>query len=223
MPYIVCAEEIDRRWIAHVPDLPGCFTTHDQRDQAINLIPKAIESYVAWAADHSFRISGLSGPMLVSEVIRAWRYEDDYEVNAFFAADRPPLMSDEMDEFEQLLLACRADLQATLEGLETEDMDQELSGDWSIARVLNHVAMTEQWYFDRMGIGLPSGELPQSPLERLVRVRENTLARLPDLGKRVGVVTLSGETWSARKVMRRTLWHERDHTEHMHKLRRRLG
>lgn len=223
MPYIVCAEENDRRWIAHVPDLPGCFTTHDQRDQAINLVPKAVESYVEWAQEHGFRVSGLSGPMLVSEVIRSWRYEEDYEVNAFFAADRPPLMTDELAEFEQLLMATREDLQATLEELDSDDLEQELSGDWSIAQVLNHVALAEQWYFDRMGIGLPSGELPQSPLERLVRVRENTLARLPDLGKRIGVVTLSGETWSARKVMRRTLWHERDHTEHVRKLRRRLG
>jgi hypothetical protein len=42
------------------------------------------------------------------------------------------------------------------------------------------------------------------------------------LATRKGVVTLSGETWSARKVMRRTLWHERDHTAHILKLRQRL-
>ncbi len=223
MPYIVCAEEIDRRWIAHVPDLPGCFATHERRDQAINLVPKAVENFIDWAAEHGLRVSGLSGPMLVSEVIRAWRYEEDYEVNAFFAADRPPLQEDELEEFETLLMASREDLQATLEGLDSEDLEQELAGDWAIAEVLDHVALAEQWYFDRLGIGLASGELPQTPMERLVRVRDNTLARLPDLGKRMGVVTLSGETWSARKVMRRTLWHERDHTDHLRKLRRRLG
>jgi hypothetical protein len=35
-------------------------------------------------------------------------------------------------------------------------------------------------------------------------------------------VTLAGETWSARKVLRRSLWHRRDHTAHIAKLRARL-
>ena len=39
MPYVVCAEEMDGRWIAHVPDLPGCFTSHSERDLAIAAAP----------------------------------------------------------------------------------------------------------------------------------------------------------------------------------------
>lgn len=224
MPYIVCAEEMERRWIAHVPDLPGCFATHEQRDQAIDLVPRHVEDYIEWTASHGLRVSGLSGPMVVSEVIRAWPYEEDYEVNAFFAADRPPLLPDELEEYEILLQASRADLDAVLEGLDQGDLEYEVAGErWPILGILDHVALAEQWYFDRMGIGLSTGELPDNPLDRLRRVRENSLARLPDLGRRQGVVTLSGETWSARKVMRRTLWHERDHTDHIGKLRLRLG
>jgi ferritin len=33
------------------------------------------------------------------------------------------------------------------------------------------------------------------------------------------VVGVNGEFWSPRKVLRRALWHERDHTEHIRKLR----
>ncbi len=32
------------------------------------------------------------------------------------------------------------------------------------------------------------------------------------------VAGLDGELWSPRKVLRRTLWHERDHTGHIRKL-----
>ena len=223
MPYVVCAEEIDGRWIAHVPDLPGCFASQIEREAAISSIPKAVETYLEWCSGHGLRVSGFSGPMMVSEVVRAWRYEDDYEVNAFFAADRPPLLAEEMPEYERLLLATRRDLEQMLVGLTEDDLHKEKSGEeWPIAGILNHVALAEQWYFDRMGIALPTRELPTDPFDRLVKVRDHTLANLPNLATRIGVVALSGETWSARKVMRRTLWHERDHTDHISKLKLRL-
>lgn len=224
MPYIVCAEEMEGRWIAHAPDLPGCFTTHESREAAISAMPKAVEDYQGWCRDHSLRISGLSGPMMVTEVIRAWNYEEEYEVNAFFASDRPPLLQEELPELHQLLLATRADLEAVLEGLDHEDLKREFTGErWSILGVLGHVANAEQWYFDRLGLGQPTGDIRADPLERIVSVRDHTLATLPTLASRTGVVALSGEVWSARKVMRRTLWHERDHTDHIRKLRHRLG
>jgi hypothetical protein len=66
---------------------------------------------------------------------------------------------------------------------------------------------------------LPQSDLPDEVMPRLERVRAHTLASLPALTSRTGVVALSAELWSARKVLRRTLWHERDHTDHILKLR----
>src|SRR4030065_97109 len=82
---------MDGHWIAHVPDLPGSFSTHKDRETAIGGMPAAVEAYIAWTGRHGLRISGLSAPMMVSEVIRSWMYEDDYEVHAFFASHRPPV------------------------------------------------------------------------------------------------------------------------------------
>jgi uncharacterized damage-inducible protein DinB len=162
--------------------------------------------------------------MMVSEVVRAWLYEEDYEVNAFFASDRPPLAADELPELEKLFQATRADLTRVLDGLGREELERKIPGErWPILGVINHIATAEHWYFDRLGIGLNTNELPVDPLDRAVKVRENTLAKLPQLLDRRGVVTLSAETWSARKVMRRTLWHERDHTVHIHKLKPRVS
>ena len=39
-----------------------------------------------------------------------------------------------------------------------------------------------------------------------------------DLDSVQKVVAVDGEFWSPRKMLRRTLWHERDHTEHIHNL-----
>jgi uncharacterized damage-inducible protein DinB len=161
--------------------------------------------------------------MIVAEVARSWIYEQDYEVNAFFSSDRPPLTEGEVKELEVILHAARQDLETELEEISDEAATTELPGErWSIMGVLDHVASAEQWYLDRMGLALSTSELPADPRARLIKVRDHTLANLPALAARRGVVTLSGETWSARKVMRRTLWHERDHTQHIRKIMQRL-
>ena len=223
MPYVVCAEEMEGNWVSHVPDLPGCFNTHKEREAAISGTPKAVENYVEWSNGHGLRISGLSGPMIVSEVARSWIYEQDYEVNAFFASDRPSLTEGEVQELERILHATRKDLETELEEVTPEAATTELPDErWTILGTLDHVATAEQWYFDRLGLALSTSELPADPIARLKKVRDHTLSNLGALAARKGVVTLSGETWSARKVMRRTLWHERDHTVHIRKLKQRL-
>jgi predicted RNase H-like HicB family nuclease len=223
MPYLVCLEENEGRWIAHVPDLPGCFVERANRDEAVQAVPKAVEDYITWCEGHGLRISGLSDPLNVAEVIRAWVSEDGYEVNAFFASDRPPLVEDEIPQFKRLLNATRKDLLEVVEGFDVDDLSREFPGErWNIGGILMHVARAEWWYLDRIGLAFSSTELPDEPFDGLSKVREHMLAQLPEFVRRGGVVTLAGETWSARKVLRRALWHERDHTDHIKKLRDKL-
>ena len=61
--------------------------------------------------------------------------------------------------------------------------------------------------------------LPEDVLERLAAVRARLLHVLPDLEGLDLVVGRNGEFWSPRKLIRRALWHERDHTDHILKLR----
>ena len=224
MAYVACAEEMDGRWIAHVPDLPGCFTSDANLDLALKAVPAGIEAYLVWTRGHGLRVSGLSGPMTVSEVIRAWNYEPDQEVNAFFAADRPPVTSDELPEYEHLLGATRRDLIAAVDGLRVEQLEREFPGErWPMSGILRHVANAEWWYLDRMGLSFPRSQMAEDPFERLDQVRDSLLASLKPLAQRQGVLAMGGETWSARKVLRRALWHERDHVKHLQRLRRTLG
>src|SRR3989304_1793343 len=133
MPYVVCAEEVEDRWVAHVPDLPGGFASDKERDEAINAVPAAIQEYVAWCSGHGLHVSGISGPMVVDEVIRSWMYEDDYEVNAFFAADRPPILPDEVAEIQLLLSATRSDLSSAVADLDEEALLKEFAGErWPV-------------------------------------------------------------------------------------------
>ena len=224
MAYIVCAEEIDGHWVAHVPDLPGCFTTHDEREKAIQAVPAAVEEFVTWCGGHGLRITGLSAPMIVSEVIRAWEFEDGYKVHAFFASDRPPLTEEELPEYEALLRATMVDLLSVVNDLRPEDEHREFPGEArTIAGILSHVARGDLFYLDRLGLAFSQHELSDDARASLKKVGDHMLSTLPALMKRSGAMTLGGETWSARKVLRRSLWHRRDHTFHIEKLHTHIG
>jgi len=60
--------------------------------------------------------------------------------------------------------------------------------------------------------------MPEEPQARLEKVHDYFAATLPKMEGVKQVVGIEGELWSPRKVLRRTLWHERDHTEHIRKL-----
>ncbi len=67
-------------------------------------------------------------------------------------------------------------------------------------------------------MGLDRAQLPGDLLTRLRAVRANTQAQLVTLVGDGSAVSKWGELWSARKVLRRTLWHERDHTQQIARL-----
>jgi hypothetical protein len=50
------------------------------------------------------------------------------------------------------------------------------------------------------------------------RVRVHLVSLLPTLVGVAQVIELDGELWSPRKLLRRTLWHEREHTVHIQRL-----
>ena len=58
----------------------------------------------------------------------------------------------------------------------------------------------------------------KSRWQRLEKVRKHFTSALFKLDGVKQVVGVDGEFWSPRKVLRRALWHERDHTEHIRKL-----
>ena len=121
MRYALCLEEMEGRWIAHAPALPGCFASADARDAAQALAPQAIRDYLGWRQAHGDRSVSPDASIEthVDEVSREWALPDnpDYVVNAFFAADVLPLTAPEIPTLRQLFEWSRADLLASLEGL----------------------------------------------------------------------------------------------------------
>jgi hypothetical protein len=113
----------------------------------------------------------------------------------------------------------RADLLSTVSGLDQELIDATYAGErWSTTGILQHVDGAEWWYLDRLGLAFDREEVPAEPFERLDRIRELLIKTLPELEASTQVAGIDGQIWSPRKVLRRALWHERDHTAHIQKL-----
>lgn len=209
----VCVERLER-WIAHVAELPGCFSAHANREVAIAGVPGAIGAHVRWCERHGIGAAPPEGLPVVAEIVDAWVSEGDDEVNAFFAADRPPVGPDEVPRYEALLRANRDDLLAAIDGLPRD----ALARGSPIGDVLHHVGGAEAWYLRALGLGLPDHGLPDDPVDALRRSRAATVGRLGDVAAFGGVAERAGEIWSARKVLRRALWHERDHIGHVREI-----
>ena len=223
MPYQLGVEDIEPdHLVAWVLDLPGCYSSAPTVEEAVARAPACILAYFAWRAEHGDLAASPPGEggLEVADVFHSWIGEGDYAVNAFFADDRGPLSRPEVEDALQLLDYSRRDLLAMLGQAPPERLRQPIAGEvqGSIAGILSHIAGAELWYLCSLDPTAEPGGTPEDPIERLGWVRTETRLRLPRLVGDSRVVNRVGERWSARKILRRTLWHERDHTEQIGRL-----
>jgi predicted RNase H-like HicB family nuclease len=210
MAYTVNVEQIDGIWYAHVAELLGAYGRGETVEVTLERVKPTIMNFLAWAE------AGPEYPLnpeyAVAEIHRSWNYATDYEVNAFFATDRPPLTEDELPWLRKLLLLARAELLDASLGLTLEDRDQAPApGEWSVNDALRHVATAENWYLDRLGLAHEPAWEMRDTLGRLILVRQHLLDVLPALVNDERLTEWNGELWTPRKVVRRALWHEREH------------
>jgi hypothetical protein len=229
MPIRVGVENgAEGRTILWLLDHPGCFSYGKTTLEAFHFLPIAVQEYNLWLIQHGLvqLTLDLEQPVQIEETWEVYYIDEDYdislegyEVNAWFQADWKPLTEHDCHVGSQLLTASRIDLLSAVNSLNEEALNTQLNGErWSILGILNHVAKAEWWYLDRLQLAIPYGELPAEPMEKLAEVRTLMLATLPGLASSTQVVGIDGEFWSPRKVLRRAVWHERDHTAHIQRL-----
>jgi len=210
------------KWIAWVVDLPGCFARASARDEVVRCAPRAIADYFNWRDGYE-RVSSEAIEQMGIEVVEEFRnYEtlDGYWVNAFFAWDRRPLLAGEIDDVRWLLSCMRSDLISAVRRVPAAALDQPIAGErfGTIAGILTHAATAERWYLDKLGLAPQKETLGTDPFAMLESVRRHLLMHLPRFANDATVSEGHGEFWSARKVARRALWHERVHTWHIQRL-----
>jgi len=218
----------DGRSMVHIADLPGCIVRAGTRAAALRELPAAIEAYQAWLRRHGEPALPTSGPIEieVAEERAQGGPFDPGDTAALFSPDLEPLTSEEMEQFFRLMGYNRADLLALVGDPSDELLDwRPFPGAYNLRRVLRHVGNGEEWYVSRI---VPVETLPpewedDAHLPHFVfleMARRTAIERLRLLTdeERAGVFYPTfgtqhpEEPWTARKVLRRFLEHEREHT-----------
>ncbi len=220
------------RALAWALDYPGCFAYGSEGPEAVISLARELVNYESWIAGHA-QAAGQADLDLGDfdlRVVDTWQVytindaydlqEGGYAVNAWFRQDWKPLTAAEIERGLDLLRWSRADLLSAAAGVDPALMDIQRPGErWSIRGILKHVAGAEWWYLDRLGLAEGGRDpLPKDAFERLAWVRERLNAALPGLAEKDLVLGKEGEFWSPRKLLRRVLWHEIDHRQHILKL-----
>ncbi len=214
------------RSLAWVLDNPGCFAYGNDGTEAILRVPHALITYREWIGEktNDSWLSNLQDfDIALVEVFECYNNllgEREIEINAFFQDDTRQLSAAEIEQTSLLLTWSREDLEQLISPLTRQQREEKFSGErWSIDGVLRHVANANWWYLDRLKLAaIPLGQLSNNQVERLNQVHELMINSLPALKNFPGILEIDGETWSARKVLRRALWHIRDHHFHIERL-----
>ncbi len=224
---------IEGRSLAWALDFPGCFAYGADGAEALLKMPRAFIQYANWMGSHTpdswladlgdfdVRLVDTWECYSINEKLEVVpQGEGTDEINAWFRQDWLTLTETDVQRGLALLDWSRADLLASVDGLSAQQLDEERPRErWSINGILNHVGGAEWWYMDRLGLArIPREQVSKVPTERLAQVRARFKELLPTL---VGVdlaLGKAGEFWSPRKMLRRAVWHELDHVEHIRKL-----
>ena len=220
------------RSIAWALEYPGCYAYGINADAAVLNLESALSKYAGWILHHEthpwltfadneieFVINGSWDVYFINDDLDKVTEADGFSVESFFPFDWKPLTSLEIKHGLDMLSWSRDDLLKSIQGLSPAKLNAAYSGErWSISGILGHAGGAEWWYLDRLGLAFPREEVPEEPQARLEKVRRHFNAALFKLEGVKQVIGVEGEFWSPRKVLRRALWHERDHTEHIRKL-----
>lgn len=222
---------IEGRTLAWALDYPGCFAYGSDETEALIRMPYALLNYEKWIKDHTSDawIDFTDMDIRVVERFSTFRLGEDYnpapdgegyEINAWFTDDWRPLDTNEIQKALTIFHWQRDELLAGLTTLDEETLSKQRSGErWNIIGIAKHVANAEVWYLQRLGLtNITRKDLVANFEDRLTQTANLVDQSFPRFADKVEVRGIDGEFWSYRKVVRRMLWHQRDHIDHIKKL-----
>lgn len=222
---------IENRSMAWVLEHPGCFAYGEDEAEALLQLPPALIAYESWVNNHTTQ-SWVHFDDIELEIVdrfTTFRLGDDYclappgegyEINAWFIDDWRPLSTQEVARAMNIFAWGRGELLAGLNTLPDDVLEKTHPGQrWNILGIAKHIANAELWYLSRLGLtSLTHKDLDKESEVRLSQTASLIQEHFPQFVNKVNVVGIEGEFWSFRKIVRRTLWHQRDHIDHIKQL-----
>jgi len=223
----------------HVMELPGCAVRAETRELELSSLPPAVREHLDWLTLHGEEVDGAADSLelaIVAEHMGTGPFNPG-DAAALFPQDLAPIARAEMERFFSLLASSRSDLLASVCHVPDDLLDCASGPDtFSICRILRHVGNAEEWYVSRI---VPPDRLPAEWKDDealpifgfLAMERRTVLEQLRGLDEvqRSSVfypvvwTDHPEEGWTARKVLRRFVEHEREHTRQIEALLASIG
>ena len=187
--------------VAHVPALPGASARGETIELAAERLEAAIEDYLRLLREAGEQVPRVKdGIDLEFEQVDTTTYPTDYDA----------LRPNEMEMLFRWLALSRQELMNLVQELPQETLEWKPADEASsIQELLYHVAEADLWYTDRLK------RWPEAVISRLAAARGVALERMRALSEAdlTGITVYDGQKWTPRKILRRMLEHEREHTQ----------
>jgi ribosomal protein S18 acetylase RimI-like enzyme len=221
------------RTAAWMLDLVGCFAWGQDEDVALSRVPSAVGAYAAWLAEHGeiVPVPHTDTTDVLERTPAVFAESDPYrrELNAVFAAERRPATADEVETAVRRLDFAREDLLALLARLdaweaehgqlpsdEVDRPESDVPSERTSGEVVRHIGGAEIWLSgrlasDRRYAGAPREGDPRAFLEESHAWAIETVRTLLERDPAISGKDRRGEEWTLPKVLRRLVYHARDH------------
>ncbi len=221
----------ENRCVAWALDYPGCFAYGLDEAEALLNMPRSLVAIETWVDGHTpnswlnfvdidLQVVDRYTTFCMGADYRPTPPGEGYEINAWFVDDWRPLSSDEINTALTIFDWQRDELLAGLSTLDSSILERSYPGErWNILGIASHIANAELWYLSRLSLtNLTHKELEKDTESRLAQTAKLIHESFQNFADLVIVTGIEGEFWSYRKIVRRTLWHLRDHIEHIKSL-----
>jgi hypothetical protein len=219
----VCLEVGPLATGAFAPEYPGCWVYGKNEPDALRRVRTNVIEWFDWMKSHGESAPEISHDLEI-EVAEMLRVDYDpseaHTPEPLFWSEVAPITKEDIDRTIRLMKYSRSDLLTTIADIKEDILDWQPPVKLRPIRdCLMHIARAELWYITRLNIEWPE-ELPESPSELLDYSRDIVLKCLQNFPKRKmkGVFQPRKHKspvcnlWTARKVLRRIVDHERLHT-----------
>lgn len=214
--------------MAHVEELPGCFVWDKTKTKTLMRLPDAIKDFLSFLRKQGEK--NLKIPKRVKfEIVETKKGTCPVwsgSKAALFTYDLIPPSNAFIKKCLRWMRYNRKELLSEVKKLSDEVLDWKPGKRTrSIGETLNHIANAEWWYLSRLKDFKELHKLPDIPteeiFERLKKIRELAVNILSNLStkdrERINIpkkyARYKDEKWTAGKVLRRFLEHEREHIQ----------
>lgn len=211
---------------AFVPDYPGCWVLGQTKESALDKVMPAIIDWFDWVSKHGEIPDDIAGGIEteVAEMLRVdYNPAEAGKPEPLFWSEVFPIDEKDIERTIRLMEYSRQDLLELVQDITKECLEWQPPGKpRTIDNCLRHIAHVEPWYITRLNVRLP-GDFPEATFDLLDYTRSIVTDFLKDFpqSKKKGVfqpVKYKSQVcnlWTARKVLRRLVDHERLHTRYI--------